>query len=167
MQAVAGRVGKPHGVRGEVTVEIRTDQPGTRFRPGAVLATEPAERGPLTVAGARWERGRLLLRFAGIDERDHAELLRGTLLLVEATAGGQPDPNSYHDTELIGLEVVTTDGEPVGRVSDVEHHGQDLLIVQSTDAEVLIPFVAEIVPRVDVATGRLVVDPPPGLLELR
>jgi len=170
MLLVVGRVGRPHGLRGEVTVEVRTDDPADRFRRGAVLLTDPASRGPLTVAGVRWNSGRLLLTFDGYQDRDEAEALRDTFLQVESD-DLQPlaDPEEFYDHDLIGLRVVTTGGEEVGTVADVLHYGQDLLVVDGSGrragAEILIPFVVAIVPEVDVASGRLVVDPPAGLLD--
>jgi 16S rRNA processing protein RimM len=168
MQLVVGRVGRPHGIRGEVTVQVRTDEPGLRFAPGSVLATEPAARGPLTVVSSRWHSGRLLVSFAGSADRSHAESLTGTLLVVDSAEVGPPqDPDEFNDHDLIGLQVLTTAGDLVGTVSDVLHHGQDLLVVQPAAgqaSEALVPFVAAIVPEVDIAAGRLVIDPPPGLL---
>jgi 16S rRNA processing protein RimM len=216
MQLVVGRVTRPHGVRGEVSVEVRTDDPDLRFAVGRVMATDPAAAGPLTVEAVRWHSGRLLIRFAGIADRSQAEELRGTWLTLDsAEVGSTGDPDEFHDHELIGLAVVTTSGAPVGRVTDVRHFGQDLLVIEPAPAsspagpetgpagegaaetglvptgpaqaghspgspalaararsgngpgsELLIPFVAPIVPEVDVAAGRLVIDPPPGLLEL-
>jgi 16S rRNA processing protein RimM len=174
MQLVVGRVGRPHGIRGELTVQVHTDYPDLRFAAGSVLATEPAGRGPLTVSASRWHSGRLLVTFAGYADRSRAEELRGTLLVMDSAEVGQPeDPEEFHDHELIGLRVLTRAGEPVGVVSDVLHQGQDLLVIQAGegrgvagDAEVLVPFVAAIVVEVDVAGGRLVISPPPGLLDL-
>ena len=170
MQLVVGRVGRPHGLRGEVTVEVRTDDPDRRFAAGSGLATDPAARGPLTVAGSRWHSGRLLVRFAGVEDRNAAEELRDTLLAIDSDElEPLEDPRVFYDHDLIGLQVVTAAGEPVGAVSDVLHHGQDLLVIEGTGprsgAEILVPFVAAIVPEVDVAAGRIVIDPPPGLLD--
>ena len=167
MQIVIGRIRRPHGIRGEVSVEVRTDEPDRRFTVGGKLATDPAERGPLTLEAARWHSGSLLLTFAEIPDRTAAEDLRGTWLVLDsADLGPTGDPDEFYDHELIGLTAVTPDGEVVGPVTDVRHHGQDLLVIKSaTDAELLVPFVTAIVPEVDVAGGRLVIDPPPGLLE--
>jgi len=174
MQLVVGRVARPHGIRGEVTVQVRTDDPDLRFAAGSVLATEPAARGPLTVSASRWHSGHLLVTFAGYADRSQAEELRGTLLVMDsAEVRPAADPEEFHDHELIGLDVLTLAGEPVGVVTDVLHQGQDLLVIQpqadrpaAEPGELLVPFVAAIVPEVDVAAGRLVIDPPPGLLEL-
>jgi 16S rRNA processing protein RimM len=164
---VVGRIGRPHGIRGEVTVEVRTDDPGSRFAPGAVLATDPEQVGPLTIERVRWHSGRLLLHFTGVDDRDAAERLRGTWMVVDfADIPLSDDPDEFHDQELIGLAVVTVDGTEIGTVTEIRHGGQDLLVVERSGAdEALVPFVAAIVPEVDVAAGRLVIDPPPGLLE--
>ena len=169
MQLVVGRVGRPHGIRGEVSVQVRTDDPDRRFAAGSVLATEPAARGPLTVVSARWHSGRLLVTFAGSADRSQAESLTGTYLVVDSAEVGAPaDPDEYHDYELIGLAVLTTAGELVGTVKDVLHHGQDLLVIEPVTGsgdDDLVPFVTAIVPEVDIAAGRLVIDPPPGLLD--
>jgi 16S rRNA processing protein RimM len=166
MLLAVGRVGRPHGVRGEVTVEVRTDEPDLRFTAGSVLVTEPASRGPLTVADARWHSGRLLVRFAGYSDRTAAEGLRDTILCVES-AGLEPpdDPDEFHDHDLIGLRVETLAGEVVGTVDDVLHHGQDLLVVRRAAGETMIPFVRPIVPEVDLPGGRMIINPPPGLLD--
>ena len=170
MQLVVGRVGRPHSLRGEVTIEVRTDDPAARFAVGSMLITDPAERGPLTVAAARWHSGRLLVVFEGCRDRDAAEALRDTLLQIDS-ADLEPlgDPAEFYDHDLIGLHVVTVAGEAVGTVADVLHHGQDLLVVDGTGArsgaEIMIPFVAALVPEVRLASGTLVIDPPPGLLD--
>jgi 16S rRNA processing protein RimM len=170
MQLVVGRVARPHGVRGEVTVDVHTDDPDMRFAVGAVLATDPTGAGPLTIESARWHSGRLLVAFAGIADRAQAESLRGTWLTLDSAQVASPeDPDEFYDHELVGLAVVTTSGEAVGVVTDVRHHGQDLLVIQPPEPGgdgLLVPFVAAIVPEVDVAAGRLVIDPPPGLLDL-
>jgi 16S rRNA processing protein RimM len=166
---VVGRIGRPHGIRGEVTVEVRTDSPDVRFAPGSVLATEPARLGPLTVAAVRWHSGRLLLLVEGLHDRNGAEALRGAVLSAEVDDADAPeDPEEFFDHQLRGLAVVTVTGAPIGTVDDVIHlPSQDLLSVRRGDGrEVLVPFVAEIVPEIDVDAGRVVVDLPPGLLEL-
>src|ERR1700685_4405757 len=131
MQLLVGRVARSHGIRGEVVVQVHTDDPDLRFAAGSVLATEPAARGPLTIVSSRWHSGRLLVAFAGYAARNSAEDLRGTLLVMDSSEVGPPaDPDEYHDYELIGLGVLTLAGEPVGVVTDVLHQGQDLLVVQ-------------------------------------
>ncbi|MBI1377762.1 MAG: ribosome maturation factor RimM [Frankiales bacterium] len=169
MLVVVGRIGRPHGIRGEVTVEVRTDSPETRFAPGSVLVTEPARLGPLTVAAARWHSGRLLLSVAGVRDRTGAEALRGAVLSADVADDEVPeDPEEFFDHQLRGLRVVGVDGAPIGTVGDVVHlPGQDLLsVVREDGREVLVPFVAELVPDIDVEAGVVTVAPPPGLLEL-
>jgi 16S rRNA processing protein RimM len=163
---VVGRIGRPHGIRGEVTVDVRTDEPESRFAVGAEIRTDPVAAGPLTIEHARWHSGRLLVRFAGIGDRDAAAELRGAWLVVDpGTIPPSTDPDDFHDRELIGLAVVTTGGTAVGQVTDVRHHGQDLLVVRGPGGDTLIPFVSALVPEVDIPGGRLVIDPPPGLLD--
>jgi 16S rRNA processing protein RimM len=168
MEVVVGRVGRAHGIRGDVGVDVRTDEPERRFAPGAVLTTEPVGVGPLTVSGARWHSGRLLLSFVGVTERAAAEALRGVELMVSVDPDERPaDPEEHYDRHLRGLQVNAADGSPLGRVSDVVHlPGQDLLEVAVDDGRtVLVPFVSALVPTVDVAAGQVVVDPPPGLFD--
>ena len=166
MQLVVGRIGRPHGVRGEVTVEVRTDDPELRFAEGVSIATDPAGRGPLVVEGRRWHKGVLLMAFEGVLGRDAAEELRGTMLVIDsAEVEPSDDPDEFHDHQLVGLAVETVSGEAVGEVTDILHHGQDLLVVRRKGQDdALIPFVKALVPEVDVEGGRLVVDPPEGLL---
>jgi 16S rRNA processing protein RimM len=168
MLLVVARVGRAHGVRGEVAAQVRTDDPETRLAVGAVLLTDPPQRGPLTVRSSREHSGRLLLTFVGIEDRTAAEALRGTVLQVEVDPAASPDEDdAWYDHQLVGLDVVDTTGTQVGAVGDVLHlPAQDVLVVVRPDGtESLVPFVAEIVPDVDLALGRVVVDPPPGLLD--
>jgi 16S rRNA processing protein RimM len=169
---VVGRIGRPHGVRGEVTVEVRTDDPELRFAVGSVLRTEPASRGPLTVVGRRWHREILLLTLEGPTglsvSREDAEALRDTELHVPvADLPELDDPDAFYDHQLVGLAVRLVDGTPQGEVTAVRHEGADLLVVHRIEGgELLVPFVAAIVPTVDVAGGFVEVDPPEGLLDL-
>jgi len=169
LQLVVGRIGRPHGVRGEVSVEVRTDEPDERFAVGSVLATDPADRGPLTVTRLHWHSGRLLLSFDGVADREGAEALRDTVLVVDSDdLPALDDPDEFYDHQLVGLRVELADGTALGIVADVVHApAEDLLAVARPDGdEVLVPFVSAIVPTVDVSAGRVVVDPPEGLLEL-
>jgi 16S rRNA processing protein RimM len=164
-----GRIGKPQGIRGEVTVEVRTDAPEIRFADGSVLHTDPAERGPLTVESSRDQNGRLIVAFRGVPDRSAAEQLRNTMLLVDASdLPPSDDPDEFHDTQLIGLSALLADGTVLGVVTDVLHlpHGDVLVVQRQEGSELLVPFVKAIVPEVDVAGGRVVVDPPEGLLDL-
>ncbi|MEW1548562.1 ribosome maturation factor RimM [Streptomyces tsukubensis] len=170
MHLVVARIGRAHGIRGEVTVEVRTDEPELRLGPGAVLATDPASTGPLTIETGRVHSGRLLLRFAGVNDRNAAEALRNTLLIADVDPEETPeDPDEYYDHQLVDLDVVLADGTPVGRITEISHlPSQDLFIVERPDGdEVMIPFVEEIVTTIDLGEQRIVVDPPPGLLDDR
>ena len=168
MLVTVGRIGRPHGIRGYVTVGVRTDEPDLRFAKGARLDTEPASAGPLTVAATRWLSDELIVRFQGIEDRDAAAGLGGTWLMVDsATIAPPDDPDEFHDTDLIGLSARLRDGTVVGEVADVLHYGQDILVIRrSGGGEAMIPFVKVFVPEVSVGSGFLVIDPPEGLLNL-
>ncbi len=168
MQLVVGRIGRPHGVRGELTIEVRTDSPELRFAPGSSLSTDPETAGPLVVDDFHWHSGRLLLTFAGVHDRNAAEALRNVLLVVDVADDETPeDPEEFYDHQLRGLAAVDAAGTTLGVVTDVLHlPSQELLAVKTVDGrEVLVPFVIEIVPEVDVPGGRVLVTPPPGLFD--
>ena len=168
MQLVVARIGRAHGIKGEVTVEVRTDEPELRLAPGAVLTTDPAGAGPLTIESGRVHSGRLLLRFASVSDRDAAEALRNTLLIAEVDPDESPqEPDAYYDHQLIDLDVETADGTHVGRITEVSHlPSQDLFVVLRPDGgEVLVPFVEEIVAEIDLDQQRAVITPPPGLID--
>ena len=168
MQLVVGRIARAHGIGGEVSVDVRTDAPEQRFAVGARLDTDPAEVGPLTVRRTRWHSGRLLVAFDGVIDRTMAESLRGVMLVVDSTTSPTTDADEFWDHDLTGLTVESVDGMPLGVVEDVLHPpGPALLVVRRPDgAEALVPFVREIVPMVDLAGQRIVVDAPEGLFEL-
>jgi 16S rRNA processing protein RimM len=165
MERVVARLGRAHGLNGEISADLRTDVPQQRFRPGVVFGTEPAEAGPLTLVGSREHNGALLVRFDEAADRTSAERLRGVRLLVEVPTSDEPD--AWYPDELVGLPVVTPDGRGLGTVTELRTAGaQDLLVVRSAaGAEILVPFVAALVPVVDPAGGRIVVDPPGGLFD--
>ncbi|GLF98997.1 ribosome maturation factor RimM [Streptomyces yaizuensis] len=170
MQLVVGRIGRAHGVKGEVSVEVRTDEPERRLGPGAVLHTDPAARGPLTIETGRVHSGRLLLRFVGVRDRNGAEALRETLLIADVDPEELPGgADEYYDHQLMDLDVVTVDGTEVGRIIEISHlASQDLFIVERPDGtEVMIPFVEAIVTSIDLTEQRAVIDPPPGLIDDR
>ena len=160
---VVGRIGPAHGLRGEVFVEPRTDEPERGFAAGARL--EAPDRS-LTVASARRHSGRLVVRFEEIADRTAAEAARGTELTAVIDSAERPeDPEEFYDHQLVGLRVETTDGDVVGELGRIEHNAaQDLLVIRTPEREVLFPFVAALVPVVDVPGGRLVIDDRPGLL---
>jgi 16S rRNA processing protein RimM len=175
VEVVVGRIGKAHGVRGEVSVELRTDEPEARFATGSRLGVRtPRGDAPvggrpaaLTITRTRWHQSRLLVSFAEARDRTSAEALRGLTLVADVDASATPaDPDEFYDHQLVGCLVVTTEGRHVGEVSSVLHGGgQDLLSVSTTDGgEALVPFVSALVPVVDLAARRLEVADRPGLL---
>jgi 16S rRNA processing protein RimM len=175
MLLVVGQIVRPHGVRGEVGVDVRTDDPAARFAPGSVLVTDPGPRAApdvpakLTVESVRPHQGRLLVVFDGVYDRDLAERLRGVLLCVDSDdVPDTGDPDEFHDHQLVGLTAVGTDGEVLGEVTRVDHApASDLLVLRRPDGRTaLVPFVKAIVPTVDLAAGRVVLTPPDGLFDL-
>jgi 16S rRNA processing protein RimM len=170
MQLIVGRVGRPHGVRGEVVVEVRTDEPEARFVPGAALITDAASAPPvLTIEAVRSHQGRLLVTFEGVYDRDLAGELRGVLLCVDSANVAPPDdPDEFLDHQLVGVNAVTPTGETLGEVAAIDHApASDLLVLRRAAGKTaLVPFVKAIVPEVDLAGGRVVVDAPEGLLDL-
>lgn len=169
LRLVVGRIGKAHGIKGEVTVEVRTDDPDLRFADRAELLTEPAARGPLTVSRGRMQGGRLVLSFEGVSDRNGAEALRNTMLVAEVDPDEQPDdPDEYYDHQLEGLTVRTVEGEELGVVEQMIHGpAQDLFAIRRPDGgELLLPFIEEFVPEVDLERGLVIADPPEGLLAL-
>jgi 16S rRNA processing protein RimM len=172
IEVLVGRIGKPHGIRGEVTIDVRTDEPERRFAPGTVLRVEPP-RGShtphrrLTVAASKWHLSVLLVRFEEIPDRNAAESARGILLHTDLPVDATPDdPDEYYDHQLIGLAAYDVDGTSLGEVSGLVHGGaQDLLVVRTADRrEALVPFVKALVPEVDVAARRVVIADRPGLV---
>lgn len=172
IEVVVGRIGKPHGLRGEVTIDVRTDEPDRRFTPGARLrAQAPAGSASkltsLTVSRSRWHQQVLLLTFEEIDGRDAAEAARG--IVLHATLGPEDapvDPEEFYDHQLIGLAAYDEAGTHLGELTAVVHgSAQDLLTVRTPDGRnTLVPFVAALVPEVDLAGGRVVIADRPGLV---
>ena len=188
MLLIVGQIGKPHGVRGEVLVTVRTDEPEERFTAGSVFTTEvPRDRrvstGPaapvpgapyrvpekLTLESVRWHQDRLIARFEGVYDRTVAEALRGVLLQVDSSTVAVPDdPDEFHDHQLIGLRVEAPDGTLLGSVTRIEHApAADLIVLaKAGGGTALVPFVSAMIPAVDLAGGRLIADLPEGLLDL-
>jgi 16S rRNA processing protein RimM len=160
MRLNVGRIGKAHGILGEATIEVRTDEAEDRFAIGVQLETD--NHGILTVVSARVHNGILLLGFDGITDRNQIELLRNELLYadVDIDAPGY-DEDDYHVLQLIGCEAFLEDGSLFGTISDVLNlPGQDVLAITTTTGEVMIPFVHQLVPTVDITHRKLVVIPP-------
>lgn len=162
---VVGRLGRPHGLKGELTVAVRTDDAPGRFVPGAGFLTEP-DVGVLTLAAARQHTGRWVLRFEDVLSRDDAEDLRDVELLVD-TSLDEAEEDAWPVAALVGLRAEHVDGTALGTVVALEAGAaQDLLVVDTgRGARVLVPFVTALVPQVDVEGGRVVLDPPGGLFD--
>jgi 16S rRNA processing protein RimM len=160
MKLNVGRIGKAHGILGEATIEVRTDEAEDRFAIGAVLETD--SHGELTVVSARVHNGILLLGFQGIEDRNSIEALRNELLYAEVDIQAPGiDEDDYHVLQLVGCTAYLVDGDEFGTVTDVLNlPGQDVLAIKSADGEVLIPFVRQLVPVVDIKAKRMTVIPP-------
>ena len=167
MQLQVARIGKPHGIRGEVTVQVLTDAPEDRFVPGTEFVVEPATAGPLTVSSARWNKDILLLGFEEVADRNTAETLRGAKLFIETEELDGDDDEGWYEHELVGLEA-RVGTRVVGKVTALNTMPvQDLLLVTTPEgAEILVPFVEQIVPEVNIEEGFIVLTPPDGLFEL-
>lgn len=165
MLLTVGRIGRAHGVRGEVTVEVRTDTPESRFVPGATLITDPSTFGPLKIETVREHNGRLLLCFEGLTDRNAAETLRNVWLLSNVEIASDHSSGEFHITEIVGSKVFTDAGEELGEVKDVlSLPSQDTLVISRNGGELLIPFVKHHVPEIDIAARRIIVSNLEGLL---
>lgn len=168
MQVIVGRIGRAHGIKGEVAIEVRTDEPDRRFPVDGTLVTVSDPPRTLTITATRWHGGRLLVRFKGVPDRTAAEQLRNLEVQAEIGEDERPeDPDEFYDRDLIGLRVRTTDGEEAGEVITVVHLPlQDLLEIRRPAGNaVLVPLVEELVPSIDLDEGFLVVADRPGLLD--
>jgi 16S rRNA processing protein RimM len=171
LELTVGRVVKAHGVTGEVVVEVRTDDPDIRFAPGAVLRAKGSDdrQRDYVVEAARAHGGRLLVRLAGVADRDAADALRGSLFVIDSeNLPAIDEPDTYYDHQLEGLRVRTTDGRELGTVAEVLHTaaGELLAVNRGQAGELLVPFVSAIVTSVSLDAGTVEIDPPEGLLEL-
>ncbi|MEV4988644.1 ribosome maturation factor RimM [Pseudarthrobacter sp. LMD1-1-1.1] len=167
MQLQVARIGKPHGIRGEVTVQVLTDAPEDRFVPGTEFVVQPASAGPLTVSSARWNKDILLLGFEEVADRNRAETLRGAKLFIETEELDEDDDEGWYEHELVGLEA-RVGSQVVGKVTALNTMPvQDLLVVTTPGGdEILIPFVEQIVPEVNIEEGFILLTPPDGLFDV-
>lgn len=181
MELVVGRVVKAHGISGELVVDVRTDDPQGRFFAGNRLRLRGSRTGPRSTAGtsasarevevesARPHGARMLVRLAGVIDRDGADALRGNLFVVDsADLPPIDDPDEFYDHQLEGLTVRTVDNVAIGVVTEVLHTpaGELLSVRTAANTEVLVPFVAAIVTSVSLDSGVIEIDPPDGLLDL-
>ena len=168
---VVGTIGKAHGLKGEVSLLVRTDIPEERFVKGAEFDVEGVEGAParLTLTSTRTQQGRWYVKFAEIPNRTAAESLRGADLTLELDREEEfeEDPDAWYPEELKGLEVRTEDGRVLGTVIGLEHYpAQDVLLVRGGDGRrIMLPFVEELVPEVDIDNGFVLADPPGGLFD--
>lgn len=169
LEVVVATIGKAHGLRGEVSLILRTDQPEERLAAGTTFTVPGAPGGELTVSGTRVQQGRWYARFAQITDRTAAEQLRGTdlELAVDRDQEQEDDPDAWYPSELIGLAVQDAGGVRLGTVVDLEHYpAQDLLIVRTpAGRRVMLPFVEELVPEIDCEAGIIHANPPGGLFD--
>jgi 16S rRNA processing protein RimM len=171
LELTVGRVVKAHGVTGELVVEVRTDDPELRFAPGEVLRAKGSGRRErsVTIETVRPHGNRLLVRLAGVGDRDAADALRGSLFVIDsADLPPIDEPDTFYDHELEGLRVQTTSGDGIGIVTEVLHTsaGELLAVKREGASELLVPFVSAIVTSVSLADNLVEIDPPEGLLEL-
>ena len=170
MQLVVARIGRAHGVRGEVTIEVRTDKPEERLQVGAILKTEPSKHGSLKIASIRNHNGTLLLSFEGRSDRSSAEELRNVLLIAEVEFSDvELDEDEFHATEILGCAVILEDGRVLGEVVDIlQLPSQDTLVVKCNSEfkreDVLIPFVKKHVPKIDLDSKKVYVSEMEGLV---
>jgi 16S rRNA processing protein RimM len=167
MDVVVGRLGRPHGVHGEISVEVRTDDPENRFAIGAKITVKENNQ-ELTVAATRWHLSRLLIKFEEIQDRTAVDKVRGKLLVVEFNPEeALASDNEFYEFQLIDLEVFNTNNEKLGVVKEVlPGSAQALIVVKTIDnKEVMVPFVNQLVPEVDIKNKRVVMNPPVGLFD--
>lgn len=166
VEVVVGSIGRAHGIKGDVAIELRTDEPERRFEPGNHLRIEGTRR-ELTVTDARWHSGRLLVHFAELADRTAVEKARGSVLVVDVDPDELPEEeDEYYDRQLVGLMALRADGSELGRVTQVVHMpAQDVLAIATGAGERLVPFVSELVPSVDLAAGTVQLAEVPGLLD--
>lgn len=166
MELLIGKVAKSHGVRGEVAVEVLTDEPEIRYAVGQVLHGKQAgKERALTIKTVRPHQQRLLISFEEVPDRTAADSLRGMQFFAQPLERDE-DSEEYYDHELIGLKVLR-DAREIGTVTGVmDTPNRKILQVDYEGREVLVPFVMDIVPVVDLDEGYLEITPPEGLLEL-
>lgn len=163
MQVVIGRIGRAHGIRGELNVDIRTDEPERRFAPGSSVVCGDRT---LTVATARHHSGRLVVAFKEIPDRTAAEALHGKMLEAEIDPVETPDdPDEFYDHQLVGLEARSADAV-IGTVTGIVHGPyQDTLTIDIEGREVFVPFVTALIPVVDIRGGFVAINEIKGLLD--
>jgi len=164
LQLVVGRIGRAHGVLGEATIDVQTDDPDLRFKVGSKLTLDSGQE--LTIKSSRWHNQILLLGFEGVNDRNQIESLRDQLISSQVDLSALA-PGEYHYQQLIGCQVYLQNNDLVGQVSEVvKLPGQDLLSVDKNGSQVMIPMVKKIIISIDVLEKKIVVNPPEGLLDV-
>lgn len=166
IEVTVGKIGRAHGINGDVWIDVRTDEPGRRFVQGGRLLLGGTGR-EIELASVRWNKGRLVVSFVGYPDRTAVEALTGTLLHVRVPAAERPsEPDEYFDRQLVGLAVLDHRGDRVGAVTEVLHlPAQDVLQIDVDGEERLVPFVSALVPVVDLEAGHVRLADVVGLLE--
>lgn len=166
VEVIVGRIGRAHGIKGDVNIDVRTDEPGRRFQPGATLLMGEG-RTPLQLGETKWNRGKLIVSLVGHPDRTAVEKLTGEILRVRVPADEKPsEPEEYFDRQLVGLRVRDAAGQEVGTIGEVLHlPAQDVLRIDTPDGDRLVPFVQALVPVVDVDSGHVQLADVEGLLE--
>ena len=170
LDVIVATIGRAHGLRGEVALVLRTDQPEERLSPGTAFRVEVAGRSrTLTVARTRLQQERWYASFEEVADRTDAESLRGVDLeiAVDAEEEAAEDPDAWYPAQLKGLAVRHVDGRELGVVAGVDHYpAQDLLVVRTPDRRrVQLPLVEQLVPEIDLEAGVVIADPPGGLFD--
>jgi len=169
-QLRVGRLTKAHGLKGALKLELYTDDPARRFVPGATFALQVPSSSPwhgkrIELAELKWFNGQPVAFFVGVSDRTAAESLVKAVLWIDQDPAEPQEEDAWYDHQLVGLDV-RRDGRSLGRIARVDHFpAQDLLVVETADGEVLVPFVKAIVTEVDIDRGFVTVDPPGGLFE--
>lgn len=166
-----GRLTKAHGLKGAIKIEMYTDDPDRRFVPGAVFGLQVPGSSPwsgktLELIELKWFNSHPVAFFKDVLDRSAAETLLKAILLIDRDPDEQPEEDAWYDHQLVGLKVIR-EGVEVGTVTRLDHFpAQDLLHVETSSGDIMVPFVKAIVPSVDIAAGTITVTPPAGLFEV-
>ncbi len=160
-----GRIIRPHGIRGELAVEVLTDFPDRFDTVKTVYLGDTLEAEAWRVKATRWHKDRILLTVRGCHDRTTADGLRGLLVQIPIEEAMPLPEDEYYPHELIGLDVTTVEGEELGKVSDILFtNANDVYVVIGARGQILLPAIAEVIERIDLDTGEMVVTPMEGLI---
>jgi 16S rRNA processing protein RimM len=169
--AVVGRIARAHGIRGQVVVNLETDFPDRRFRPGsqffAKRGASPGDIVSLVLTTVRFQNGRPVVGLEGVETMNDAEALAGVELRVPVEELEPLPEGTFYHHDLVGCQVVTGGGDAVGTVESVEGSaGGSRLVVAGAKGEILIPLASDICRTIDIQGKKIVIEPPEGLLDL-